>query len=114
MFKDIKNYFANFDGTTNICRTVALWITVALIVAFVITKVYIAVLGKRSKKYDAQTMAQVGHVVNGAWIIIALAVAVCFIVAFSSCYFVDVARGEDTLVQDKHTPRSHICLLSLI
>ncbi len=98
MFKDIKNYFANFDGTTNICRTVALWITVALLFAFVITKVYIAVLNKRSEKYAEQTITQAGRVVNGAWIIIALTVAVCFIVAFSSCYFVDVARGEDVLV----------------
>ena len=30
MLEDVKNYFANFDGTTNICRTVALWVTIAL------------------------------------------------------------------------------------
>ncbi len=98
MLNDIKNYFANFDGTVNSCRTVALWITVALLVAFVATKAYVFALGKRAEKYDGQTLVEVGRVVNGAWIVVALVVAVCFIAAFTSCYFADVARGDDVLV----------------
>ncbi len=91
MLDDIKNYFADFDGATNICRTVALWITIALVVAFVITKVYIAVLGRRAvKAADGGTdIDKATRIVNGAWIVSALFVAMCFIIAFSSCYFVE-------------------------
>ena len=91
MLDDIKNYFADFDGATNICRTVALWITIALVVAFVITKVYIAVLGRRAvKAADGRTdIDKATRIVNGAWIVSALFVAMCFIIAFSSCYFVE-------------------------
>lgn len=98
MLEDVKNYFANFDGTTNICRTIALWVTIALVIAFVATKVYVAVLGKKSKKYGKDDIARANGLINGAWIIVALIVAVAFIVAFSTCYFVDVAHGEDVLV----------------
>ncbi|MDE6401047.1 MAG: energy-coupled thiamine transporter ThiT, partial [Clostridiales bacterium] len=98
MLDDVKNYFANFDGAANVCRTIALWITVTLLIAFVITKVYIAVLGKRSQKYAGADFASATRIVNGAWIISALFVAACFIVAFSTCYFVDVAHGKDALV----------------
>lgn len=98
MWEDIKNYFANFDGATNVCRTVALWITIALVIAFVVTKVYIAALGKRSQKYGGADLENATRIVNGAWIISAVVVAACFIIAFSTCYFVDVARGNDTLV----------------
>ena len=91
MLDDVKNYFADFDGATNICRTVALWITIALVVAFVITKVYIAVLGRRAvKAADGRTdIDKATRIVNGAWIVSALFVAMCFIIAFSSCYFVE-------------------------
>lgn len=98
MLEDIKNYFANFNGTTNVCRTIALWISIVLVFAFVATKIYIAVLDKISKKYDKNTLAAATKIINGAWIIIALSVAVCFITAFSACYFTDVAKGEDVLV----------------
>lgn len=98
MFNDIKNYFANFDGTTNSCRTVALWITVALVVAFVATKVYAAIAGKLSKRFDGAAVAAGGKLLNGAWITVALVYAVCMIITFSTCYFVDVSKGKDVLV----------------
>ena len=98
MLEDVKNYFANFDGTTNICRTVALWVTIALVIAFITTKVYAAVLERKSKKYSVDDIARTNGIINGAWITVALIVAVAFIVTFSACYFVDVARGEDVLV----------------
>lgn len=97
MLKDIKNYFANFDGATNACRTVALWVCIVLAVAFVASRLYILVLGKKSKRYGAEELAAASKVVNGAWIIIALLVAVGLIVTFTACYFVGVAQGEEAL-----------------
>ena len=55
MLEDTKKYFANFDGTTNCCRTIALWITAALLLAFAVTKIYTLILFKKSQKYDAET-----------------------------------------------------------
>lgn len=98
MLDDIKNYFANFDGATDTCRTIALWITVAFIVAFIAAKIYMLVLGKMSKKYDAQVLDTANHVMNGAFIVAALTIAVAFIIAFASCYFADVSNGKDVLV----------------
>lgn len=98
MLDDIKNYFANFDGTTDSCRTVALWITVALVVAFVATKIYAAAAAKFSKRYDGAALIAGGRLLNGAWMIVASVYAVCMIITFSACYFVDVSKGEDVLV----------------
>ena len=67
MLEDVKSYFANFDGATNICRTIALWITIVLVVAFVATKVYAAVLAKVSKKHTAEDIAHANGIINGAW-----------------------------------------------
>lgn len=96
MLDDIKTYFANFEGATNTCRTIALWVTIALLVAFVITRLYIMVARKK-QTYDEGALTAVSKITNGAWIVIALTAAVCFIVTFTSCYFVDVAHGEDYL-----------------
>ena len=97
MLDDFKTYFANFTDATNTCRTIALWVTVALLVAFVATRLYILVIGKK-QRYGAQELAAASKIANGAWIVIALTAAVCFIVTFASCYFVDVAHGGDVLV----------------
>ncbi len=97
MLEDIKNYFANFDGATNTCRSIALWITVALVLAFAVTKLYLFIVSKVSDKYDGETLSTVNRLINRAWIAVALFVAVCFIVTFSACYFVEVAHGEDDL-----------------
>lgn len=97
MWKDFEKYFANFADRVSTCRTVALWITAALIVCFAVTKLYIFAVGKK-RKYDTDTLAVATRIVNSAWITAALVVAAAFIIAFSTCYFVDVSKGEDTLV----------------
>lgn len=97
MLEDTKRYFANFDGTSNICRTIALWIAIALVLAFAATKIYFVVLGKVSKKHSAESIANANSLANGAWLAIALLFAVALIITFSSCYFVDVAKDKDTL-----------------
>lgn len=96
MLNDIKTYFANFSDATNTCRTIALWVTIALLVAFVITRLYIMVARKK-QSYDEAALTAVSKIANGAWIVIALTAAVCFIVTFTACYFVDVAHGKDDL-----------------
>ncbi|MDE6029488.1 MAG: energy-coupled thiamine transporter ThiT [Clostridiales bacterium] len=96
MFKEIKNYFANFSDVTNTCRTIALWVTIALLVAFVVTRLYILVARKK-QKYDEATLAAVSKIANGAWIVIALTAAVCYIITFAACYFVGVAHEEESL-----------------
>ena len=98
MLEDIKTYFANFDGATNTCRTIALWITIALVVAFVATKLYVVIYAKVTGKYEKPELEKFAKLFNGAWITVALVTAVAFIVTFAACYFVDVANGDDSLV----------------
>lgn len=97
MWNDIKTYFANFDDATDACRTVALWVTVAMLVAFAATRLYLAVARKKQRYTDSE-LAAANKIVNGGWIIAALCIATCFIVTFLTCNFVDMARGEDGLV----------------
>lgn len=97
MLQDVKNYFANFDGTTNTCRTVALWITLALVLAFVVTKLTALVVSKKSERAP-QYFENINKRINTASIAVALGTAIAFIIIFSTLYFVDVANGEDTLV----------------
>ncbi|MDE5593414.1 MAG: energy-coupled thiamine transporter ThiT [Clostridiales bacterium] len=94
MFKEIKTYFANFSDATNTCRTIALWVTIALLVAFVISRLCI-VVARKKQAYDEEALLAASKLINGGWIVIALTAAVCFIVTFTACYFVDVAHGED-------------------
>ena len=96
MFKDIKNYFANFNGTTNACRTVALWVVLAFAVAFIASKIYAFVIFKKKGYSDEQT-ALINKTLNGGWIAAALTLSVALIVTFASCYFVEVSRGDDSL-----------------
>ena len=88
MINDIKTYFANFDGATNTCRTIALWVTIAMLAAFIATRVYIAIAARR-QSCDSAVHDRAVKLVNGGWITAALAVAVCFIVTFAVCFFVD-------------------------
>lgn len=97
MLEDVKNYFANFDGTTNTCRTVALWVTIALVLAFVATKVYVAVTVKR-RGNDPALEAAATKLLNGGWIVAAIVAAAAFIVMFAACYFVEVKNGDESLV----------------
>lgn len=92
MWNGIVNYFANFDDMTNACRTIALWITVVLALAFVITRLYMFALVKRGDG-NTDALDQASRIVNGAWIIVALTVAVGFIVTFTVCYFAEAARS---------------------
>lgn len=70
---DVKNYFANFDGVTNTCRTVMLYIAIALLAAFIICKFAI--------KKDRQPL------VNKVSLIVAIAFAVAIIITFAVCSF---------------------------
>lgn len=94
MLENIKNYFANFDGATNICRTIALWVTIALVIAFVATRLFMTL---SRKKHDEQAYTAAVKLLNGSWIVVALIAAVCFIVTFATCYFVEVANDEESL-----------------
>ncbi|MDE7406646.1 MAG: energy-coupled thiamine transporter ThiT [Clostridiales bacterium] len=96
MLNDIKTYFANFTDATNTCRTIALWVTIALLVAFVISRLCV-VVARKKQAYSEEALTAASKMINGGWIVIALTAAVCFIVTFTSCYFVDVAHGEDYL-----------------
>lgn len=75
MLKEATVYFANFDGMTNICRTVMLWIALALIVAFLVCKLAVP--------KDKQPL------VNKIWLFAALGFTVVSIVLFTVCYFTE-------------------------
>ncbi|MCH5351220.1 MAG: energy-coupled thiamine transporter ThiT [Clostridiales bacterium] len=98
MLQDVKTYFANFDGATNTCRTIALWITIALVVAFVASKLYVVISAKVTNKYGKDELEKINRLFNGAWIAVALSMALAFIVTFAACYFIEVAEDEDVLV----------------
>lgn len=70
---DVKNYFANFDGVTNICRTVMLYIAIALLAAFIVCKFAI--------KKDKQPL------VNKISLLVAIVFAVAVIITFAVCSF---------------------------
>lgn len=95
MLDDVKNYFANFDGATNSCRTVALWVAIAMLVAFIATRAYVVVANKKSGGGEVATAAL--RMLNGGWIVASITVAIAVIVAFTACYFTDVAKGDDEL-----------------
>lgn len=97
MLNDIKNYFANFDGTTNSCRTIVLWIALALMVAFVTIKVYVFLLKKKSVNYGEEQIAVTNKILNGTMLTVALVFATAVIITFSACYFSEVAKGENYL-----------------
>jgi thiamine transporter len=79
---DMKNYFANFSGATNTCRTVMLWFALALVVAFVVCKFAV----KKEKQ----------PLVNKIWLFIALGFAVVCIATFTICYFaIDVKEDKE-------------------
>lgn len=75
MWEDITNYFANFNGATNICRTVILWISIALVIAFAVCKFAV--------KKDKQPK------VNKVALIVAIAYSAISIITFAVCSFVE-------------------------
>lgn len=97
MLNDIKNYFANFNGTTNACRSIVLWIAVALVIAFITMKVYVLLLKKKSAKYCEEQLSVANNILNRATLSVALVFATAVIITFAACYFSAVAKGEDSL-----------------
>lgn len=94
---DIENYFANFETAADTCRTVMLWLAIALVIAFVAVKV--ALYLTAPKPAQGQEVADGRQkIANRAGLIVALAYAVAAIVAFSAFYFTDVSNDEDYLV----------------
>ncbi len=107
MLDDIKNYFANFDGATDSCRTIVLWVTIAMLIAFIATRVYVVAAGKKS---GDEVAAAALRMLNGGWITAAITVAIAVIVAFAACYFTDVANGNDDLFPILFYPLSVLAL----
>lgn len=75
LWNNVVNYFANFSGTTNSCRTVFLWLAIVLAIAFIVCKFAI--------KKDRQPL------VNKVSLIVAGVFAVASIITFTVCNFVD-------------------------
>ena len=94
---DIENYFANFETAADSCRTVMLWIAIALVVAFIAVK--IAFYATAPKPAEGEAVPDKRQkIANRAGLIVALVYAVAAIIAFSAFYFSDVSAGEDYLV----------------
>lgn len=72
---DVKNYFANFDGVTNTCRTAMLYVAIALLLAFIVCKFAI--------KKDKQPL------VNLISLIVVSVFALAVIITFAVCSFKD-------------------------
>ena len=94
---DIENYFANFETAADSCRTVMLWLAIALVIAF--TAVKVAFYSTAPKPVQGEVVADKRQkIANKVGLFVALAYVVTAIVAFSAFYFTDVNAGEDYLV----------------
>ena len=94
---DIENYFANFETAADSCRTVMLWLAIALVIAFIAVKV--AFYFTAPKPVQGEVIADKRQkIANKAGLFVALAYVVTAIVAFLAFYFTDVNAGEDYLV----------------
>ena len=97
LFGDIENYFANFETAADSCRTVMLWLAIALVIAFIAVKV--AFYFTAPKPVQGEVVADKRQkTANKVGLFVALAYVVTAIVAFSAFYFTDVNAGEDYLV----------------
>lgn len=97
LFGDIENYFANFETAADSCRTIMLWLAIALVIAFIAVKV--AFYFTAPKPVQGEVVADKRQkTANKAGLFVALAYVVTAIVAFSAFYFADVNAGEDYLV----------------
>lgn len=97
LFGDIENYFANFETAADSCRTVLLWLAIALVIAFIAVKV--AFYFTAPKPVQGEVVADKRQkIANKVGLFVALAYVVTAIVAFSAFYFADVNAGEDYLV----------------
>lgn len=94
---DIENYFANFETAADSCRTILLWLAIALVIAFIAVKV--AFYFTAPKPVQGEVIADKRQkIANKVGLFVALAYVVTAIVAFSAFYFTDVNAGEDYLV----------------
>lgn len=94
---DIENYFANFETAADSCRTIMLWLAIALVIAFIAVKV--AFYFTAPKPVQGEVVADKRQkIANKVGLFVALAYVVTAIVAFSAFYFADVNAGEDYLV----------------
>ena len=75
LWGNITNYFANFEDTTNTCRTIFLWLALILAIAFIVCKFAV--------KKDYQP------VVNKVSLIVAIVFSVASIVTFAVCSFIE-------------------------
>ena len=75
LWQDIINYFANFESTTDTCRTVMLWLAIALAVAFIVCKLAI------KKQYQ--------RTVNIVSLIVVLVFSLACIITFVTCAFIE-------------------------
>ena len=100
-FKDLidgaVNYFANFETATDGCRTVMLWLAIALILAFVITKIVLKSTAPKVASGEEVKDARQAKV-NKIALFTALGYAVAAIIVFVACYFNDVRIGEESIV----------------
>lgn len=97
LFGDIENYFANFETAADSCRTIMLWLAIALVIAFIAVKV--AFYFTAPKPVQGEVVADKRQkTANKAGLFVALAYVVTAIVAFSAFYFADVNAGEDYLL----------------
>lgn len=97
LFGDIENYFANFETAADSCRTIMLWLAIALVIAFIAVKV--AFYFTAPKPVQGEVVADKRQkIANKVGLFVALAYVVTAIVAFSAFYFADVNAGEDYLV----------------
>ena len=101
MMQEVTQYFCNFDGIQNTFRSVSLWVAIALVIAFIVSKI---VVGSNTKRYTEERAAAVNKTFNTVWIVIALLFAAAEIVAFVVFYLTDVKNGEDTLVPILYYP----------
>ena len=94
---DIENYFANFETAADSCRTIMLWLAIALVIAFIAVKV--AFYFTAPKPVQGEVVADKRQkIANKVGLFVALAYVVTAIVAFSAFYFTDVNAGENYLV----------------
>lgn len=81
LFENMKQYFTNFDGLTNACRSAMLWIAIAITLGIVVCKLAIP----KTKQ----------SLVNKISLIVALAYIATSIVLFTVCYFLEVSDEEE-------------------
>lgn len=95
---DAVGYFTNFETVTDSCRTVMLWLAIALIVAFIATKIALYATFRARTGGNAEVKDGRQATANKVALFVAIGYGVLAIAVFVTCYFYDVSTGEDSLV----------------